>query len=248
MRRPGRVIDAIRVVEVAGFTDKMRFLWTPARLFVTVPNTGSSCAVFRLYWAGDPAVSGNIWMAAMFAWRSVAYRRPPRSSRRRNVPCRSPAGRCRRRPRREEDGPTQMSRDRDPRSNASLTMSSARTSCAVLNFELMSTCAEVAEAKIDAGAVRACRLNPALAPRHDFPRGADLKRGPGGGGAGGGGGPPSTSPSCGGALRARPRRCNKLANLRTPRPPAILIWWCFAIYPVSMSQYPACVLHFSLQR
>ncbi|MEL6242853.1 MAG: VWA domain-containing protein [Pseudomonadota bacterium] len=51
---PGRVLDAIRAVEAAGFTDKQDFYWTLHACFVNRPEQRATFAqVFRLYWR-DP--------------------------------------------------------------------------------------------------------------------------------------------------------------------------------------------------
>lgn len=51
---PGRVIDAIRAVEVAGFSDRMDFYWTLHACFVNRPEYRIIYAqIFRLYWR-DP--------------------------------------------------------------------------------------------------------------------------------------------------------------------------------------------------
>ena len=51
---PGRVIDAIRAVEAAGFTEKRDFYWTLHACFVSRPEQMPVFAqVFRLFWR-DP--------------------------------------------------------------------------------------------------------------------------------------------------------------------------------------------------
>ncbi len=51
---PGRVIDAIRAVEAAGFTEKVDFFWTLHACFVSRPEQRAVFEqVFRLYWR-DP--------------------------------------------------------------------------------------------------------------------------------------------------------------------------------------------------
>ena len=51
---PGRVIDAVRAVQAAGFTDKNDFFWTLQACFVAKPEQKRVFAqVFRLYWR-DP--------------------------------------------------------------------------------------------------------------------------------------------------------------------------------------------------
>ncbi len=51
---PGQVVDAIRAVEAAGFSEKRDFFWTLHACFVRKPEERSTFAqVFRLYWR-DP--------------------------------------------------------------------------------------------------------------------------------------------------------------------------------------------------
>ncbi|MEO1001428.1 MAG: VWA domain-containing protein, partial [Pseudomonadota bacterium] len=51
---PGRVTDAIRAVEAAGFTEKVDFFWTLHACFVSRPEHRAVFAqIFRLYWR-DP--------------------------------------------------------------------------------------------------------------------------------------------------------------------------------------------------
>ncbi len=51
---PGRVIDAIRAVQAAGFTEKLDFYWTLHACFVSKPEERQVFAqLFRLYWR-DP--------------------------------------------------------------------------------------------------------------------------------------------------------------------------------------------------
>ena len=51
---PGRVIDAIRAVQVAGFTEKLDFYWTLHACFVSKPEERATFGqLFRLYWR-DP--------------------------------------------------------------------------------------------------------------------------------------------------------------------------------------------------
>ncbi len=51
---PGRVIDAIRAVQAAGFTEKLDFYWTLHACFVSKPEERATFGqLFRLYWR-DP--------------------------------------------------------------------------------------------------------------------------------------------------------------------------------------------------
>ena len=50
---PGRVIDAIRAVQAAGFTERLDFYWTLHACFVSKPEERQVFAqLFRLYWRG----------------------------------------------------------------------------------------------------------------------------------------------------------------------------------------------------
>ena len=73
---PGRVIDAIRAVEVAGFTDKTDFYWTLHACFVNRPEHRTIFAqLFRLYWR-DPRYLEHMMAAMLPAIRSVQEDRP----------------------------------------------------------------------------------------------------------------------------------------------------------------------------
>ena len=66
---PGRVIDAIRAVQAAGFTERSDFYWTLHACFVSKPEEGHVFAqLFRLYWR-DPR-----YMEQMMAFLSPMVR------------------------------------------------------------------------------------------------------------------------------------------------------------------------------
>lgn len=66
---PGRVIDAIRAVQVAGFTERADFYWTLHACFVSKPEERQVFAqLFRLYWR-DPR-----YMEQMMAFLSPMVR------------------------------------------------------------------------------------------------------------------------------------------------------------------------------
>jgi uncharacterized protein with von Willebrand factor type A (vWA) domain len=68
---PGRVIDAIRAVEVAGFTERMDFFWTLHACFVNRPEHRVIYAqVFRLYWR-DPRYLEHMMSFMLPAIRGV---------------------------------------------------------------------------------------------------------------------------------------------------------------------------------
>ncbi|EPX81975.1 vWA domain-containing protein [Salipiger mucosus] len=68
---PGRVIDAIRAVEAAGFTDRMDFYWTLHACFVSRPEHRVVFAqIFRLYWR-DPRYLEHMMSMMLPAVRGV---------------------------------------------------------------------------------------------------------------------------------------------------------------------------------
>ncbi len=80
---PGRVIDAIRAVEVAGFTDKVDFYWTLHACFVNRPEHRTVFAqLFRLYWR-DPRYLEHMMAAMLPAIRGVQEDRPAQAAEKR---------------------------------------------------------------------------------------------------------------------------------------------------------------------
>lgn len=72
---PGRVIDAIRAVEAAGFTSKQDFYWTLHACFVSRPEHRTVFAqVFRLYWR-DPRYLDHMMAMMLPAVRGVQEER-----------------------------------------------------------------------------------------------------------------------------------------------------------------------------
>ena len=68
---PGRVIDAIRAVEAAGFTERRDFYWTLHACFVSRPEHRAVFSqVFRLYWR-DPRYLEHMMAAMLPAIRGV---------------------------------------------------------------------------------------------------------------------------------------------------------------------------------
>lgn len=68
---PGRVIDAIRAVEAAGFTERMDFYWTLHACFVNRPEHRVVFAqIFRLYWR-DPRFLEHMMSMMLPAIRGV---------------------------------------------------------------------------------------------------------------------------------------------------------------------------------
>ena len=80
---PGRVIEAIRAVEAAGFTDKRDFFWTLHACFVNRPEHRSVFAqVFRLYWR-DPRYVEHMMAMMLPAIRGVQEERTAQSAEKR---------------------------------------------------------------------------------------------------------------------------------------------------------------------
>lgn len=68
---PGRVIDAIRAVEAAGFTERVDFFWTLHACFVSRPEQRAVFEqVFRLYWR-DPQYLEHMMSLMLPAVRGV---------------------------------------------------------------------------------------------------------------------------------------------------------------------------------
>ncbi|WP_412563375.1 vWA domain-containing protein [Thalassobius sp. MITS945101] len=80
---PGRVIDAIRAVEAAGFSRKEDFYWTLHACFVTRPEQRAVFAqVFRLYWR-DPRYLEHMMAMMLPAVRGVQDERKARAAEKR---------------------------------------------------------------------------------------------------------------------------------------------------------------------
>ena len=138
---PGRVIDAIRAVEAAGFTEKTDFYWVLHACFVNRPEHRAVFAqVFRLYWR-DPRYLEHMMSMMLPAIRGVQEDRVARSAEKRAAEAlldghqpdlpEPPEG--------EDDEDTMIEVD------ASLTMSSEER-LRTLDFEQMST-EEIVRAK-----------------------------------------------------------------------------------------------------
>lgn len=138
---PGRVIDAIRAVQAAGFSDKRDFYWTLHACFVNRPEHRRVFAqLFRLYWR-DPRYLEHMMAAMLPAIRGVQEDRPAQPAEKRAAEAlldgaEAPPGEDAEEPRDEE---TLIEVD------ASLTMSASER-LKTLDFEQMSL-AEMAEAK-----------------------------------------------------------------------------------------------------
>jgi uncharacterized protein with von Willebrand factor type A (vWA) domain len=80
---PGRVIDAIRAVQAAGFTDKRDFYWTLHACFVNRPEHRLVFSqIFRLYWR-DPRYMEHMMAMMLPAIRGVQEDKPAQSAEKR---------------------------------------------------------------------------------------------------------------------------------------------------------------------
>ncbi|WP_299625813.1 VWA domain-containing protein [uncultured Tateyamaria sp.] len=212
---PGRVIDAIRAVEAAGFTQRRDFYWTLHACFVSRPEQRTVFAqVFRLYWR-DPRYLEHMMAAMLPAVRGVQEDRGAQAAEKRaaealldgaEAPQSTP----------EEEGGTEIEVD------ASLTMS-ADEKLKTLDFEQMST-AEMAQAKamlarmtLPVDPIAARRTRAAVSGRVDAAR----------------------------TLRAAMRQGGELRDLKWKKPrvryPNLVV---LCDISGSMSQYSRAVLHF----
>jgi len=138
---PGRVIDAIRAVEAAGFTDKRDFYWTLHACFVNRPEHRTVFAqLFRLYWR-DPRYMEHMMAAMLPAIRGVQEERSAQAAEKRAAEALLDGAEA---PPREDEADS-AEEDAVIEVDASLTMSSAER-LRTLDFEQMSI-AEMAEAK-----------------------------------------------------------------------------------------------------
>lgn len=139
---PGRVIDAIRAVEAAGFTDKRDFYWTLHACFVNRPEHRIVFAqIFRLYWR-DPRYLEHMMSMMIPAVRGVQEDRSAQSAEKRAAEALLDGA----------EAPERDLPDTDPdeeeveiQIDASQTMS-GQERLRSLDFEQMST-AEIAQAK-----------------------------------------------------------------------------------------------------
>ncbi len=130
---PGRVIDAIRAIAAAGFTDRRDFYWALHACFVTRPEQRSVFAqVFRLYWR-DPRYMEHMMAAMLPAIRGVQEERAATPGEKRAAEALLD-GVERDAPDRDEDAGDETVIETD----ASLTMS-AEERLRSLDFEQMST-------------------------------------------------------------------------------------------------------------
>jgi len=138
---PGRVIDAIRAVQAAGFSEKRDFYWTLHACFVNRPEHRIIYAqIFRLYWR-DPRYLEHMMAMMLPAIRGVQEDRAAQAGEKRAAEALLD-GANRDLP---EDGPQGPEEEPQIEIDASLTMSSEER-LRSLDFEQMST-DEIARAK-----------------------------------------------------------------------------------------------------
>ncbi|WP_146589044.1 vWA domain-containing protein [Puniceibacterium confluentis] len=136
----GRVIDAIRAVEAAGFTDRQDFYWTLHACFVNRPEHRAVYnQIFRLYWR-DPRYLEHMMSMMLPAIRGVQEDKPAQAAEKRAAEALLDG-------KPPETPPPDEGEQEDTRIevDASMTMS-AEEKLRSLDFEQMST-AEVAAAK-----------------------------------------------------------------------------------------------------
>lgn len=135
---PGRVIDAIRAVEAAGFSDRMDFYWTLHACFVNRPEHRIIYAqIFRLYWR-DPRYLEHMMSMMLPSIRGVQEEKAAQAGEKRAAQALL-GDHLPEVPQEEEQESTQIEVD------ASLTIS-AEERLRTLDFEQMST-EEMAQAK-----------------------------------------------------------------------------------------------------
>ena len=138
---PGRVIDAIRAVEAAGFSEKRDFYWTLHACFVNRPEHARIFSqLFRLYWR-DPRFLEHMMAAMLPAIRGVQEERPAQAAEKRAAEALLDGAEA---PPRDEEADAREE-ETVIEVDASLTMSTTER-LKSLDFELMSL-SEVAEAK-----------------------------------------------------------------------------------------------------
>ncbi|SDN36526.1 hypothetical protein SAMN05216196_101287 [Lutimaribacter pacificus] len=136
---PGRVIDAIRAVAAAGFTEKRDFYWVLHACFVSRPEQARVFAqVFRLYWR-DPRYMEHMMAMMLPAVRGVQEERAAQAAEKRAAEALLDGVD------REVDTPEAGEEETQIEVDASMTISREER-LKTLDFEQMST-AEVAEAK-----------------------------------------------------------------------------------------------------
>ncbi len=137
---PGRVIDAVRAVQAAGFTEKRDFFWTLHACFVNRPEHKRIFAqVFRLYWR-DPRYLEHMMSMMLPAIRGVQEERTAQPAEKRAAEALLDGAQAP-----DQPDPDTFDEDTQIEVDASFTMSSQER-LKTLDFEQMST-TEMAEAK-----------------------------------------------------------------------------------------------------
>ncbi|HAV09164.1 MAG TPA: VWA domain-containing protein [Rhodobacteraceae bacterium] len=140
---PGRVMEAIRAVEAAGFTSKPDFYWTLHACFVNRPEQRVVFGqIFRLYWR-DPRYMEHMMAMMLPAIRGVQEERPAKAAEKRAAE--ALLGDADRDVPQQKEGDDRDDEELKLEIDASFTIS-AEERLKTLDFELMSN-AEVAEAK-----------------------------------------------------------------------------------------------------
>ena len=138
---PGRVIDAIRAVQAAGFSEKRDFYWTLHACFVNRPEHRAVFAqIFRLYWR-DPRYLEHMMSMMLPAIRGVQEDRTAQAAEKRAAEALLDGAQ----PEMPQDDGAETPEDTMIEVDASLTMSSEER-LRTLDFEQMST-DEIAAAK-----------------------------------------------------------------------------------------------------
>jgi len=214
---PGRVIDAIRAVEAAGFTSRADFFHTLQACFITRPEHRAVFAqLFRLYWR-DPRYMEHMMAMMLPAIRGVQEERSADAGEKRAAEALLDGV--------DRDVPEPEGSDEEAvlEIDASRTMSSEER-LRTLDFEQMST-AEIAEAKRMLARLT-LPVKPLASRRGEasaLGRRVDARR----------------------TLRAAMRRGGEIAQIHHTRPrprwPALVV---LCDISGSMSQYSRMVLHF----
>ncbi|MGJ8545168.1 MAG: vWA domain-containing protein [Sulfitobacter sp.] len=212
----GRVIDAVRAVEAAGFTSRSDFFWTLQACFVSRPEHARVFAqIFRLYWR-DPRYLEHMMAAMLPAIRGVQEERTAQAAEKRAAEALLDGA----------EAPAQEASAAPEESlvevDASLTMSS-RERLRQLDFEQMSL-AEIAQAKRMLARLR-LDIKPMLSRR----KGAALR------------GQIDGARSMRGALRSAGEMRYLARKAPQPRWPNLVV---LCDISGSMSQYSRMILHF----
>jgi len=135
---PGRVIDAVRAVEAAGFTERTDFYWTLHACFVSRPeHRAVFTQIFRLYWR-DPRFLEQMMSFMIPAIRGVAEERTAQAAEKRAAQALLDG-------QMPENDASQDPQGTEVEIDASFTLSS-QEKLRTLDFEQMST-DEIAQAK-----------------------------------------------------------------------------------------------------